>query len=83
VSVVGLRGTFPDALLIRMAVTAMISVAIDVGRARAADPAAYPMFPLDQAALEAHLTRKLLGDLVEFGLMPDGWECEFTKEGFE
>lgn len=63
-----------DAQRLTIAVATTLQVAADVAAERVHNPGACPTLPEDFVGC---LTRKLLGDLVEFGVTPDGWQTEF------
>lgn len=64
-----------DAERLVLAVQSTVEVAAMVAQARASDPTLFPLMPND---FVGHLTRKLLGDLVEFGIEPEGWQAAFA-----
>jgi hypothetical protein len=54
-------------------------IAIDVALTREHDPNFYPIFPPNVD--HEFWARRLLGDFVEAGIRPDGWETEFFADG--
>ncbi|GAA1992737.1 hypothetical protein GCM10009718_33060 [Isoptericola halotolerans] len=66
-----------DAEAAVMAIWATVGVAMDVAAGRALDPNSYPLVPLGRDAAASHFIRKTLGDLLELGYCPEGWEKAF------
>ena len=53
-----------------------VELAADVAAARAINPGSHPIVPAD---FRAWLIRKALGDLVELGFEPEGWQDAYAK----
>lgn len=60
---------------VRVLVESTISVAMDVAAGRASDPSTFPIIP--SSGVSEWLARRLLGDLVDAGFTPDGWESAY------
>lgn len=63
---------------VRLLVEATIYVAMDVAYRRATEPESFPIVPATGVA--EWYARRLLGDLLDAGFTPEGWETAYIED---
>lgn len=65
-----------------MVIHSTVTVAMQVAAGRALEPGTFPIIPdLPDDELATWWTRRALGDLLDVGIAPDGWEQTYLQGG--